>query len=72
MSRSIILSDFLSMSQLDRAKRLLPDREAIRDQVILPNMAEINRKLDQENDPDYLSYLVVYALQIGARRANPA
>lgn len=32
------------------------------EQVIRPNMVEINRKLGQENDPDYLAYALEYGL----------
>jgi hypothetical protein len=38
-------------------------RQQILSQVIEPNMADINRKLGQENDPRYLTYAVLYVLQ---------
>ena len=31
-------------------------------EVIKPNMAEINRKLGQENNPEYFAYLVEYLI----------
>lgn len=64
MSHMVMLGQFLTATQLRLAQKLFPNREAIRDQIILPNLAEINTKLGQENDPDYLSYLVEYAIQI--------
>jgi hypothetical protein len=56
------LSDFLTDDQLRRCINLFPNREVIRDQIIKPNLAVINQKLGQENDPDYLSYAIVYAI----------
>lgn len=40
-------------------------REQIRDEVIKPNMDRINRATGQENDPDYLSYAIVYSMRVG-------
>ena len=60
--RTVKISDFLTDAQLERCRKLYPDQARIRDEVIKPNMAAINRKLGQENDPDYLSYAVVYAI----------
>lgn len=60
--KTVKLGDFLTDAQMDLCAHLYPDRVAIRDKVIAPNMAEINRKLGQENDPDYLSYAIVHAI----------
>jgi hypothetical protein len=57
------LPDFLTDAQIELCAELYPNREAIRDRVILPNMAEINRKLGQENDANYLSYAVMYVIR---------
>ncbi len=58
----ITLLDFLTNEQINECCKLYPDQQAIRDKVIAPNMGTINAKLGQENDPDYLAYLVVYAI----------
>ena len=34
----------------------------IRDRVVLPNMEHINAKTGQENDPMYISYALLHAL----------
>ena len=59
--KTVTLGDMLTLTQLERCRALYPDRVRIRDEVIKPNMTEIDRKLGQENDPDYLSYVIVYA-----------
>ena len=68
--KTISIGDMLTDEQIQRCGALYPSRERIRDEVILPNMAEINRRLGQENDPDYLSYAIVYVLGQGERDAN--
>jgi hypothetical protein len=60
--KMIRLGDMLTDEQVQRCAALYPNRERIRDEVVKPNMAEIDRKLGQENDPDYLSYAIVYVL----------
>lgn len=40
--------------------------DRIETEVIKPALADINRKLGQENDSRYLAYMVVYAIQTGA------
>lgn len=61
--KQVTLPDFLTPAQIQRCTRLYPDRIKIRDEVIVPNMAVINEKLGQENDPDYLAWAVIYVLQ---------
>ena len=61
--RTVKIEDFLTDAQVERCCALFPDRTRIRDEVIKPNMAAINHKLGQENDPDYLSYAVAYAIE---------
>lgn len=39
----------------------------VKRQIIEPNMAEINRKLGQENDPAFLAYAVEYVFMQIAR-----
>ncbi len=60
--RQITLLDFLTPAQVEECVLLYPSHRAIHDKVIAPNMVEINRKLGQENDPNYLAYLVVFVL----------
>lgn len=60
--KMVKLPDFLTHEQIRKCVRLYPDRKKIRDEVIIPNMAEISRKLGQENDPDYLSFAIVYVI----------
>lgn len=68
--RTVTLPDFLTEQQIKKATELYPNREAIREQVIKPNMTEINRKLGQENDPEYLAYAVVYVIMQASRGEN--
>jgi len=60
--KTTTLPDFLTDEQIKKVQKLYPDTKAIRVQVIEPNMAEINRKLGQENNAAYLAYAVVYVL----------
>ena len=59
--RHVTLGDFLTDAELLQAISLA-DRRQIRDLIIQPNIERINQALGQENDPDYLSYAVVYSL----------
>ena len=61
--KTVKLGDMLTDAQLERCRVLYPDRKRIRDEVIRPDMAEINRRLGQENDPDYLSFAIVHAIR---------
>lgn len=63
------LPDFLTEQQIEAASKLyeqLKDTGRFADecakQIIEPNIAEINRKIGQENDPRYLSYAVEHVL----------
>lgn len=60
----ITLHDFLTDAEINRCVEL-KDRKAVRDQIILPNMARIDAKLGQKNDPDYLSYAIEYVMTAG-------
>ncbi len=68
--KMVRITDFLTEAQIQQCERLYPDRKAIRDQVIVPNMADINRKLEQENDPDYMAYLVMYVIGRAIQNRN--
>jgi hypothetical protein len=56
------IRDFLTNEQIRDCADLYPQRMLIRDRIIKPNIQTINRKLGQENDPDMLSYIVIYHL----------
>lgn len=65
--KSITLPDILTAAQIAEAAQLYAahgmDAVAkIQAQVIEPNMAAINAKIGQENDPRYVACAVVYVL----------
>lgn len=70
MTKSITIYDFLTEAQVKDAMKLYetckvenrPFADACCDQIIRPNMAEINRKLGQENDPKYLAYAIEHVM----------
>lgn len=67
MERTVSIKDFLSTVQIRKAIAIYKRKPAnlhkeLLEQIILPNMAEINRKLGQENNPDYMAYAVEFAL----------
>lgn len=53
--KTVALPDFLTEAQLSRAQQCQSAKE-IAEKVIEPNLAEINRKLAQENDAMYLAH----------------
>lgn len=57
----VTLPDFLTEAQIAQVLKL-KNAKAIREQVIEPNMEEINRKLGQENDATYLAYVCEYVV----------
>jgi hypothetical protein len=63
------LSDFLRREQVTAALKLYRTAPAgtfaqrCADEIISPNIEEINLRLGQENDPKYLAYLVEYVFQ---------
>lgn len=67
--RTVKIGDFLTDEQITQCQALYPRRVRIRDEVIKPNMETINKKLGQENDADYLSYVIIYAIQVTADRS---
>lgn len=68
--KTVTIGEFLTGEQIDRCFVLYPNRARIRDEVIAPNMAEINRKLGQENDPDYLSYAILHTISVAESARN--
>lgn len=72
MPRHVTLSDFLTTDQLKAAVKLWRDdrynfHRRVLAEVVEPNMAEINRKLGQDNVPGYIAYVIEYAM-MGAER----
>lgn len=66
--RTIRISDFLTVDQINQAAVCSSARE-IAEKVITPNMAEINRKLGQENDALFLAYAVEHVFNVvGVRK----
>lgn len=70
MTKTVTLESFLTKEQLKEAIYIIEDSEKdgsrrhreLRDKIIVPQIHEINRKLGQENDPDYLAYALEFAL----------
>lgn len=66
-AKKVTLKDFLTDKQISMAIAIYnrhPENlhRQLTDKVIAPHMAEINRKLHQQNDADYLAYVLEYAL----------
>lgn len=68
-SKTVKVSDFLTNDQIRRCAGLR-DHVKIRDQIIIPNLEQINRKLGQENNADYLAYMIEFAISAGQNKAN--
>jgi hypothetical protein len=61
--KKVAIGDFLTEAQIKRACELKKAKD-ICDEIIRPNIALINAKLGQENDPMYLSYMVEYVVSL--------
>ena len=67
MNKTFTLADFLTSKQINEAKKIYdkldsPAKE-ICQKIIQPNIADINKKLGQENDPMYLAYVCEYVFE---------
>jgi hypothetical protein len=62
--RKVCLGDFMSEEMLKLAFDIGPKHKFLMEQVVIPNLKEINRKLGQKNDPAYIAYMIVYALEL--------
>lgn len=69
MTKMVKLCDFLTEEQIEKATQLRTHKE-IREEIIEPNIAEINRKLGQENDPTYLAFMVEYVVSMASKFAS--
>lgn len=65
-TKQVSIGEFLTDAQIKRASELKVAKE-ICEEIIRPNLACINAKLGQENDPMYLSYMVEYVLSLVKR-----
>ena len=59
------LSDFLMSDQIDKALCIWREDNAnfhkrVVDEIIMPALPDINRKLGQENNADFLAYAMEY------------
>lgn len=66
MNRSVAITDFLTPEQISEAWKLFESAEAhtfvkrCSEEFITPLLPEINKRLGQENNALYLSYVVQY------------
>lgn len=60
--KKVSLGQFLTDDQIAECVKYHPDKNLIRDKVIIPDLENINKKIGQENDPDYLAYAVIHVL----------
>lgn len=72
--RTAAIGDFVTKDMFEQIKKICSEEKRdgkrvtrITREVMRPNMDEINRKLGQVNEPRYLAYAVLHALnQCGA------
>lgn len=76
MEKLVRIGDFLTDEQIRKARLVQKTAPPTRlhkwlvEQIIRPNMAEINAKLGQENDEDYLAYAVEYAMTMAGKQGR--
>jgi hypothetical protein len=72
--KQVTLYDFLTESQIEEAHKIWEKEKApakeICDKVIRPNIAEIDRKLGQANDPMYLAYACEHVFNEAAKTTD--
>lgn len=66
--KMVSLADFLTAKQRERALEMWYESQdnyaqRVADEIITPNIADINLKLGQKNDPKYLAYCVEYVMR---------
>ena len=59
--KTMRITDFLTGNQVALCIKLGTAKKICED-IIKPNIEEINKKLGQENDPMYLAYAIEYAI----------
>jgi len=62
MGRTTKISDFLTRAQINQAIRIGTNHKRLLDELVMPNMAQINNALGQENDPGFIAYAIEYVL----------
>jgi hypothetical protein len=67
--KQITLGDFLYSDQIKKVFEL-KDAKRICDEVIAPNIEEINVKLGQECDPMYLAYACEFVVNMVEQRGG--
>jgi hypothetical protein len=63
MNKTITIGDFVTEEMFAQIVEIGMDVGRIAKEVIEPNLGVINLKFRQKNDPHYLAYCVVHALQ---------
>lgn len=69
MVKTATIDQFLTVAQINEAIDIWKEHrnerqtfhELILEKVVRPNMAQINKRLGQENDPDYIAYMLEFA-----------
>lgn len=67
MSKNITVGDFLTNEEIEKVQTIWRDdrngfHKRVLEEIIQPNMDRINRDLGQENNPDFLAYLLEYVM----------
>ena len=76
MTRTVSIDSFLTKEQLNEAITIMETSQGharhveLRDRIIGPNIHEIDRKLGQKNDMDYLAYALEHALSQAIQDIN--
>lgn len=67
LDKKVTIGQFLTNEQIIEAFKL-KKASPICEQVIKPNLKEINEKLGQDNDPMYLAYMIEYLINKDKRQ----
>ncbi len=61
--KTVAIGEFLSSAQIKKCIKLKKAKD-ICEQVIKPDIEQINKKLGQENEPMYLAFLIEHVLSV--------
>ncbi len=61
-TKMVRIGDFVTDSMMQQIRAIGPDARRLEAEVVRPNMAEIDRKLGQKNDPTFIAYMLVFAI----------
>ena len=67
MTNTVISSNIGALftdDQIRLAQSIGADHNRLRDEVVKPAMAKINKVTGQENDPDYMAYMLECAIGV--------